>query len=121
VKTRIQNLESRIQKIGGSHARGRAQGKANFVWAEVGKDGKNQAQKWEKAVQNLGFFQDNSEVSRLFLPLPGISHLFPLDFFSGAKWPSGQAAKRSLEPRWGSAGRVFWRVRYALELDWGMK
>ena len=76
---------------------------------------------WEKVVQNHGFLPEKLDFSHLFPALPTISHLFPLDFFSGAKWPSGQAAKRSLEPRWGSAGRVFWRVRYALELDWGMK
>src|SRR5260221_8326174 len=71
VKTRIQNLESRIQKIGGSHARGRAHGKASFAWVEVGKGGKNQVPKWEKAV----LASPNGEVSRLFPAFPTFSHL----------------------------------------------
>jgi hypothetical protein len=56
---------------------------------EVGKGGNQDAQKWEKAAQNGVFFPDEECFSRLFAAFPGISHLFPHQFFSRAKIQQG--------------------------------
>ena len=60
--------------------------------------------KWEKAVRNRGFFPDGW--AYFFPPLPCFSRHFPP--FPTSFLFCGEAAKRSLEPKWERWEMEYW-------------